>query len=48
MTYSVLAPDHKDVEKFITPEYKADCEAYIEEANKKSDLDRTELNKDKT
>jgi len=48
MTYAVLAPDHGEVNKFITPEKRAECEAYIDEANKKSDLDRTELNKDKT
>ncbi len=48
MTYAVLAPDHKDVEKFITPEQKEVCEKYIEEAKKKSDLDRTAENKEKT
>ncbi len=48
MTYAVLAPDHKDVEKFITPEQKEVCEKYIEEASKKSDLDRTADNKEKT
>jgi len=48
MTYAVLAPDHKDVEKFITEEQKEVCEKYIEEAKKKSDLDRTADNKEKT
>lgn len=48
MTYAVLAPDHKDVQDFITEEQREVCEKYIDDANKKSDLDRTELNKEKT
>ena len=48
MTYAVLAPDHKDVEKFITSEQKEICEKYIDEANKKSDQDRTQDDKEKT
>jgi len=48
MTYAVLAPDHKDVDKFITPEQKEICEKYIEEASKKSDQDRTQDDKEKT
>jgi leucyl-tRNA synthetase len=48
MTYVVIAPDHKDVEKFITFEQKEACEKYIKETKNKSDLDRTGINKDKT
>jgi leucyl-tRNA synthetase len=48
MSYAVIAPDHKDVEKFIQPEYKQECEKYIQEAKNKSDLDRTADNKEKT
>lgn len=48
MTYAVLAPDHKDVQDFITEENKTSCEEYIEIAAKKSDMDRTELAKEKT
>ena len=48
MTYAVLAPDHKDVKKFITDEKREECEKYIEQSSKKSDLDRTELAKEKT
>ncbi len=48
MSYAVLAPDHKDVDKFITPEQKEACEKYIEEASKKSDQDRTQDDKEKT
>lgn len=47
MTYAVLAPDHKDVMDFVTEKQKSDCLNYIDEANKKSDLDRTE-SKEKT
>ena len=48
MTYVVLAPDHKDIDKFITPKQKEACEKYIEDSKKKSDLDRTADNKEKT
>ncbi len=48
MTYAVLAPDHSDVEKFITPEQKEICQKYIDEAKQKSDQDRTADNKEKT
>ena len=48
MTYAVLAPDHKNVEKFITDEQRQACEEYIEESKRKSDLDRTSDNKEKT
>lgn len=48
VTYCVLAPDHKDVDKFITESQRNDCEEYIENAKWKSDLDRTQLNKEKT
>lgn len=48
MTYAVLAPDHKDVMSFITPEQKNICIKYIDDASKKSDQDRTIENKEKT
>lgn len=41
MTYAVIAPDHKDVLDFITPDQKESCEKYILDAKNKSDLDRT-------
>ena len=47
-TYMVLAPEHKLVEKLVTPEAKAEVEAYIEKSARKSDLERTDLNKDKS
>ncbi len=48
MTYAVLAPDHKDVENFITQDRKKECLEYIEKAKRKSDQDRTQANKPKT
>ena len=47
-TYMVIAPEHKLVSKLTTADQKAAVEAYIEEAAKKSDLERTDLAKDKT
>ena len=47
-TYCVFAPEHKLVEKITTPEQKEAVEAYVRECAGKSDLERTELNKDKT
>ena len=47
-TYMVVAPEHPVVKKITTPEQKAAVEKYIEDAAKKSDLQRTDLAKDKT
>ena len=47
-SYTVLAPEHELVQKITTPEQKAAVDAYILEAEQKSELDRTELNHDKT
>ncbi|WP_299089270.1 leucine--tRNA ligase [uncultured Metabacillus sp.] len=47
-TYAVLAPEHALVEKITTVEQKAEVEAYINEIKHKSDLERTELSKEKT
>ncbi|MBQ1198253.1 MAG: class I tRNA ligase family protein, partial [Spirochaetaceae bacterium] len=47
-TYMVIAPEHKLVSKLTTAEQKDSVEKYIEEAAKKSDLERTDLAKDKT
>ena len=47
-TYMVLAPEHPLVEKITTDVQKADVEAYIRSAAQKSDLERTDLAKDKT
>ena len=47
-TYCVLSPEHELVKKITTPEQLADVENYINLAASKSDLERTELSKEKT
>lgn len=47
-TYCVLAPEHPLVNKIVTTSQKAAIDEYIYLASKKSDLERTELAKDKT
>ncbi len=47
-TYMVMAPEHALVDEITTDEYKVAVEAYKETASKKSDLDRTDLAKDKS
>ena len=47
-TYTVLAPEHKLVQKITTPEQKQAVEKYLGEVTSKSDLERTDLAKDKT
>jgi leucyl-tRNA synthetase len=47
-TYMVIAPEHPLVEELTTSEYAPRMRAYREAAASKSDLDRTELAKDKT
>ena len=47
-TYCVLAPEHELVSKITTNEQKEVVEQYVAFAKSKSDLDRTELNKEKT
>jgi len=47
-TYMVLAPEHPLVEKITTAEQKSAVRTYLEEARKKSDLERTDLAKEKT
>lgn len=47
-TYCVMSPEHPFVNEITTPEHKAEVEAYQQEAARKSDLERTDLNKDKT
>ena len=47
-TYCVLAPELDLVDKITTDEQKAAVEKYKQEAASKSDLERTELNKEKT
>ena len=47
-TYCVMAPEHEYVDQITTDEQKEQVNAYKLECAKKSDLERTELNKEKT
>jgi leucyl-tRNA synthetase len=47
-TYMVLAPEHPFVARLTSPEQAAAVRAYCEQAARKSDLDRTDLAKEKT
>ncbi|MCI0131359.1 MULTISPECIES: leucine--tRNA ligase [Enterococcaceae] len=47
-TYAVMAPELPLVQEIVTPEQKDAVDAYIKETEKKTDLDRTELSKEKT
>lgn len=47
-TYCVLAPEHELVDKITTEEYKIQVTEYKKICSSKSDLERTELNKEKT
>ncbi|KRL52894.1 leucine--tRNA ligase [Lacticaseibacillus manihotivorans] len=47
-TYSVMSPEHELVDQITTPEQKAAVDAYKAAIEHKSDLERTDLNKDKT
>jgi leucyl-tRNA synthetase len=47
-TYMVIAPEHPLVDALTTPENKAAVDAYRKKAGAKSDLERTDLAKDKS
>lgn len=47
-TYAVLAPEHPLVEKITTEEQKNAVQNYIDQIKSKSDLERTDLAKEKT
>jgi leucyl-tRNA synthetase len=47
-TYLVLAPEHELVDKITTPQQKAAVAEYKKQVSAKSDLERTELAKEKT
>ena len=47
-TYCVLAPEHKLVQIITTEEQRNQINEYIKQCASKSDLERTELNKEKT
>ncbi|MBN2843511.1 MAG: leucine--tRNA ligase [Sedimentisphaerales bacterium] len=47
-TYMVLAPEHPLVDKICSDQQRFEIEQYKQQASLKSDMDRTELAKDKT
>ena len=47
-TYAVLAPEHKLVAQITTAEQQAAVDAYLDKVKTKSDLERTDLAKEKT
>ncbi|EMR05686.1 Leucine--tRNA ligase [Bhargavaea cecembensis DSE10] len=47
-TYAVLAPEHKLVDQITTDEQRAAVDGYLDKVKTKSDLERTDLAKEKT
>ncbi|MGG3495886.1 leucine--tRNA ligase [Peribacillus simplex] len=47
-TYAVLAPEHPFVDKITTADQRQAVDAYLDEVKHKSDLERTDLAKDKS
>ena len=47
-TYMVLAPEHELVTRLATPSHRAAIDQYREQAARKSELERTELQKEKS
>ncbi|WP_017186808.1 leucine--tRNA ligase [Alkalibacillus haloalkaliphilus] len=47
-TYAVLSPEHPLVDQITTDDQRDSVKVYIDEVEKKSDLERTDLAKDKT
>ncbi len=48
VTFMVLSPEHPLISSITTASYRKDVEEYQRASSLKSDLDRTDLNKDKT
>jgi leucyl-tRNA synthetase len=48
MTFVVMAPEHELVDQITTDEYREAVEAYKQQAKYKTQLERTELQKEKT
>ncbi|MBO1005290.1 leucine--tRNA ligase [Pseudogracilibacillus auburnensis] len=47
-TYAVLAPEHPYVKEIVTDEQRSDVEIYLEEVTNKSEIERTDVSKEKT
>jgi leucyl-tRNA synthetase len=47
-TFMVLAPEHPLVEQLTTPDRRAEVEAYVQQARRRSDIERTSTEREKT
>jgi len=47
-TYMVVAPEHALLEELTTEEQRSQVESYVQKASLKSDIDRSDLSKEKT
>ena len=47
-TFVTVAPEHPLAKKFITPKHQQECDTYIKNATKKSDIERMGGDQDKT
>ncbi len=47
-TYMVVAPEHPMLGVLVTPDQKGDVDAYVKQAGLKSELDRSDLSREKT
>jgi len=47
-TFMVVAPEHPLVSRLVTHDRRAEVESYVEQAARKTDLERTDLAKEKT
>jgi leucyl-tRNA synthetase len=48
VTFFVLAPEHPLVERFTTPEQRAEVEAYVERARRETEIERQSTDREKT
>jgi len=48
VTFFVLAPEHPWVEKITTPAHKAQVDAYVDQARRMTEIERTNVEKEKT
>jgi leucyl-tRNA synthetase len=48
VTYMVIAPEHPLLEELLTDDSRSEAKAYVAAAARKSDLERTELQKEKS
>ena len=47
-TYAVFAPEHPYIKEIVTDDARKNVEAYIEEVKSKSEIERTDVSKEKT